>query len=1374
MGQHFGVTGLPPGKQESALLDSVVALEVPSPDGEPFAVGTGFFVAPGVVATCAHVVAASAAELPRRIVGRIASRSLVLELQARPERYFLTPGDGLDLAFLQVTDADRRESPAALPLSGRLAIGDALWTHGHPSGMFRAGQSATFTYEGTSARAFERPNSLHRVRGAVVTAGFSGSPVLNRRTGCVAGMLTTADRTGSSHMVGAQELTARFDPGWCDSRWSADCRTWLSVLSDAQIEAGGWPFLGPRLREFLDVSARAAREHPYPGVVPRTVPPPLSTVYVHQHATVYRDLDPVPDSEARTPADSLLDHPDDVIVFGGPGFGKSSLLRSWITTVARRWTEEHFYHSVPVLVRAADLVGDRPFASLLHDAISRELSGAGLVRPIPEDLFAAPPAPGVRWLLLVDGLDEVMSPEGRQRVLGKLASIREQDAYAHQFRFVLATRPTLDVRDMPEPRFRCCSLLPFDLQQLPGFARAWFTALGLPEPEARATAFLDHVRTPSVRRLATVPLMATMLCQLHADSDQEPLPRGRWALYTRFMDLLRAKQYGERANVLEQAHAVLDRYGAEGARAAEGLAALTDHVLQELALAKYRGDTTSERQLIERWTGRLRPASLRPERWSALCEEVLLRGGLVVRRGGGLEFVHQTLLEHLAAQATVGDSERNRAAYRSIVGSWPRRRRVAPLAAVESPYVDFLVSFWSSCIGFARLLARWSRELYGAQYVARLSGEGTALPQRVLRAATRELFAVVRDERLDPFDRLRAARALVDLGDARGAAEISSFTALPAHDLGSRLHAAEMLADLGAADAHQLPVSVVGDQEADAGHRIRAAEILGRLGDGRGARALADLARSPETWWVDRLRAVELLDRTAPDNAVAILLGIAVDGPTLTHVRSAAVEALSRLHPYVAFRYLREAAGDQERLVSSRSRALEALEWLGGKDSVEYLARIAQAPSENRLLRLSAADGLSRLRDPRVVDILAQLLTGPSDEPALILRAAEALARHGDPRAADALAAIAATERLTGPERLQAGRALLSLSDPRGQDVLHSLAGDPAATTALRLQAAEALDAVRDPRALYQLTVIALHPSASQASQILAAERLDQFRTLKAADALLAVLDNLELLEEMRVRAGMLLADLGDDRARGGLEGLARSAFGPAARIRAADALGKIAPEDGCRALEELLTDTSVDEDSRVRALEALCRAHPEQARQVLPGVAADTRQVTSVRIRALGLTRGHLLPETSATHRSIAGARKESQMIRVGAVQVLQHLGGADVLDMLERLAREPSRHLQTKVLITLVQLQHEPAAAAARDFVSDLQVPMRNKFEVLQALAGSPIEELRRVVRDASLGAVPSDLLRDHCRALLAEARRPGPRAARPLPPDHHLIVG
>lgn len=82
--------------------------------------------------------------------------------------------------------------------------------------------------------------------------------------------------------------------------------------------------------------------------------------------------------------------------------------------------------------------------------------------------------------------------------------------------------------------------------------------------------------------------------------------------------------------------------------------------------------------------------------------------------------------------------------------------------------------------------------------------------------------------------------------------------------------------------------------------------------------------------------------------------------------------------------------------------------------------------------------------------------------------------------------------------------------------------------------------------------------------------------------------------------------------------------------------------------------------------------------------------------------------------------------------------------------------------MLITLAQMQHAPAAAAARDFVSDPNVPMRNKFEVLQALAGSPDGELRRVVRDVSLGAVPSDLLRDHCSALLATARRPGSRPA------------
>ncbi|RZU35010.1 hypothetical protein EV284_4616 [Streptomyces sp. BK022] len=59
-------------------------------------------------------------------------------------------------------------------------------------------------------------------------------------------------------------------------------------------------------------------------------------------------------------------------------------------------------------------------------------------------------------------------------------------------------------------------------------------------------------------------------------------------------------------------------------------------------------------------------------------------------------------------------------------------------------------------------------------------------------------------------------------------------------------------------------------------------------------------------------------------------------------------------------------------------------------------------------------------------------------------------------------------------------------------------------------------------------------------------------------------------------------------------------------RIRAADALGKIALWNGCQTLEELLTDAAVDLAPRVRSLEMLCRSHPKRARHVLPGVAAD------------------------------------------------------------------------------------------------------------------------------------------------------------------------
>ncbi|WP_263169983.1 trypsin-like peptidase domain-containing protein [Streptomyces sp. SCSIO ZS0520] len=1350
-----------PGNPESALLDSVVALESPSPRGP--LLGTGFFVAPDIVATCAHVVADAPDELPASITGRIASRSLALEFEVLPEHYHLTPG-GVDLAFLKLLDAEDLTRGNAVLLSERIEVGDALWAFGHPTGMFRPGQSASFTYEGVSSRSFENPGVLRRLRGATVGGGFSGSPVLNRRTGCIAGMLSTADKTGSSHMVSAGDVLERMEAGWRDSRWGSDGQKWLQRLSDAQIEAGGWPFLGPRLREYLNTSVRAAREHPYPGVIPGTTPPPLSAVYVHQHAMAHRAHDGatrdtaahdlVVDDEARAPADSILDHSDDVVVIGGPGSGKSSLLRSWITAVARRWDEDHFHHAIPVLVKAIDLVGERPFSSLVHDSVSRELSSAGLVRPLAPDLFTAPPAPGVRWMLLVDGLDEVLSPESRRNLLRKLAAIRQQDEYSALFRFALTTRSVRELHELKHWRCRTYSLLPFDSQQLPGFVRAWLTALELPDPDTRARTFLETVKSSSMQNLLTVPLMATMVCQLYAHSESAALPRGRWALYSDFIALLQEKQYGEKVDMLGQAHSLLDRYGVEAAYAAEQLSARATTVLQEFALARYEGATESARVLIAERTRDLKPSSLTSERWNALCEEVLLRSGLLVRRGEALEFLHQTLLEYLAAQATVADRRRDRRAYRTVVGRWPSRRRAVPPAGAENPYVDFLVSSWSGRSGFGRLLYRWTKEVHGAQYVARLHGEGSAVPQRVVDRAAAELLGATRDDRLEAFDRLRAARSLVELGDPRGTQALHRF-AHPPHDIGTRLLAAEMLADLDEPEAAEHLFAVTEDRLAGTSRQIRAAESLSGLGDERGAERLIAIAQAPHIWAVERLRAAEALDWARPDLALDCLLDLAIGHRSLPHIRSAAVESISRLYPYTACASLRGVAEDPRRSMAQRLRALEALEWLGTAAAVDALAETALDSGTDPFFRLSAAEGLSRSRDARATRILADILDAPELGADLALRAAEAMAQLGDPQAADYLLNAATATGIPAPRRVDAARALLSLSDPRGRELLLSVAGDSAADTLIRLVAAEDLHNTGDRRAIYPLTVIALHPSVSRVHQFRAAERLDQFRTRKASGALLLVLENEELLDSMRIQAGEFLAGLREPAAGDALNALAQSAFSPPLRIRAALALGKVT-DDGVAALLHSFVDSpDFDDTERIAALEALSALDARLARTVLPQVAADIWQLTPVRVRALTLTRGPRIPEDLATYRDLAAEGTAPLRVRVEAVHVLECRGGPEVRAFLHRLLRRTrGSHLPSRILISLCRLHHEPAYDKARDFILNSRYAAAHRMEVLNALSHLPRPASRRLLTAISTDRNLPKVLRKRSRQMLQVA--------------------
>lgn len=129
----------------------------------PGRVGTGFFVAPGQVLTCAHVVAGRTRKPPERMAGQWGDADLELEvMQFRPDH---------DLALLRVVgELDHPVACLATPMEP----GDELWACGHPDGTYRRGDVIRSIYDGPSVDADGL--ELLRVTEGRAVEGFTAVP----------------------------------------------------------------------------------------------------------------------------------------------------------------------------------------------------------------------------------------------------------------------------------------------------------------------------------------------------------------------------------------------------------------------------------------------------------------------------------------------------------------------------------------------------------------------------------------------------------------------------------------------------------------------------------------------------------------------------------------------------------------------------------------------------------------------------------------------------------------------------------------------------------------------------------------------------------------------------------------------------------------------------------------------------------------------------------------------------------------------------------------------------------------------------------------------------------------------------------------------
>ncbi|MGW1167122.1 trypsin-like peptidase domain-containing protein [Streptomyces sp. NPDC002550] len=1015
------------------LEASTVALDLPGQDRG----GTGFVIAPGVVVTCAHVVAGAAGA----VRGRIVASQADLALTVAEEDIHRSP-NGLDVAFLRCGTA-----PHPVATSPHLRAGDSLSVYGHPKGHYQPGQWATLQYLGPSRLTLHDPLAMPRGYGTPVGEGYSGSPVVNERTGAVCGMLARSDLAGSAHMVPIEEVLARCAvPGAPIA--------WLSALDDAQLRAGGFRHPGPRLREYLRAARIGADEHPYAMLVADTKDIPLSTVYVRQEASARRETPDRRASDEKRPAEGVLDGARHVLFTGEAGSGKSSLLRRLTFTAATAWLEHPAEAPSYVPVRiAADQLVDRPLPEALAETVRRDLTG--LRRSFGAEFFAAAPLPGVPWLVCVDGLDEVLDPEARRKVVRRLKGLTDDP----DLRFAVASRSLVAAEMYQLGELRQYTLEQFGEEEIAKVALAWFTELEVPDAARRVASLTDELRHGWLGDMARNPLYLTMICVIAATGG---LPRHHADLYARFVRLLRDKG-GRRL--------------ADGGAAVLGvtpeLLAHVHDVLGPVADRRQAGDT---RPLLDQVLELLAVRAPEATAPADVVERALTLTGLITRRSGGFYFLHHTVQEYLAGCA-IAERLSPRA---------PEALRILrdAIAAEQPKLILFIAAAWQQAHPldeFLRTAVRtggWRDLLLCATI---LCDEAT-VDRRLAAWFTRAVIKLY-DRGVRVGDSVTVNTVLERLCTVLHEEDLAALVRDGTVPNGPRLVALERYVRRACADAAALAAELADDEDLPLSLRIDIAELLAEAGDPAGAcERLVAMARDPgrlpdrrllaatALWGLDRAGGTHLLARLLRTSTG--LLDIDTDDQlyhlvnvTDSDTRTALAEALAanprlaRLPAYEAV-YLVGTLLSQERP--------EVLESLCRDTSAPAHLRLQAAMRLRRPLRLQVTRTLAAeiLRDRTASDDVIRNAIGATTDAQLLERTARderlsastrwaavrALVRAGRLTTAQACVDEFPQTRRQGSQLNELAHFLRELGPPaRARELLLTAMRDPDATLTERL-----------------------------------------------------------------------------------------------------------------------------------------------------------------------------------------------------------------------------------------------------------------------------------------------------------------------------------
>jgi hypothetical protein len=365
-------------------------------DGEGGFRGTGFFVAPGRVVTCGHVVHGAVRlracwqgeEAPVNVVGAAPP----LESVDDPAGYPLP-----DLAVLEVSgDAVGWDHPCVLLASGPLVLGGA------PGGLYLAGYTKEYgpspVLTGVTAE-FESPvtdgaDTFFKLKRGQLARGFSGSPLLDLRTQAVAAIAESSRGTGAERggfAVPAGVLAATFSAvASANHEFHARDKRWRDAAEAERVLAAE----RAELRGRLPLRSPLVELEPGDEVSAATALRPRHAVvgYVGREQLL-GDLAAWCERETAGTVSAEL-----WFVTGGGGFGKTRLaVEACREAETRGWTAG----LLPLCAADSQVQALAEWPGRLLIAVDYAETRPALVGRLIDELAARSPRPAARILLLV-------------------------------------------------------------------------------------------------------------------------------------------------------------------------------------------------------------------------------------------------------------------------------------------------------------------------------------------------------------------------------------------------------------------------------------------------------------------------------------------------------------------------------------------------------------------------------------------------------------------------------------------------------------------------------------------------------------------------------------------------------------------------------------------------------------------------------------------------------------------------------------------------------------------------------------------------------------------------------------------------------------